>query len=74
MTSKQTLDKIKSPFIYTFNHEGPAVINVMRDLMVVLFEHLDITSRLDLDLRIKYIKRILRGSYINKFLIDNVIV
>ena len=42
------------PFIDMFNHEGPNMINTMCDLMVGVFEHIDITPRMDFDLRIKY--------------------
>ena len=34
----------------------------MRDLMLGVFEHLDITSKIDRDIIIKYTERILRGS------------
>ena len=42
------------------------MINVMRNLMVGLFGHLDINSKLDLDIGIKYTKRILRVPALNK--------
>ena len=37
-----------------FDHEGPAVISAMRNLKVVVFKHLGITSKMDVDKRIKY--------------------
>ena len=64
----QNLAKRKSPFIDTFDPEGPVVINVMRDLIVGFFEHLDITSKMDLDIKPKYMEHILRGTYPKKFL------
>ena len=65
--SKQNLGKRNFSFIDMFDHEGPAVINAMRDLTVGAFEHLEITSKLDLYIRIKYMERILRGPAIKKF-------
>ena len=44
-----------------FNHDRPAVINAMRDIMIRVFEHLDTMSSLELDMRIKYTKRIMRN-------------
>ena len=38
-----------------FSHEGPSVVNETRDKMVGVFEHLEITSKIDLYLRINYI-------------------
>ena len=43
------------------------MINMMCDLTVGVFEHIEITSRLDLDKRIKYIDRILRGPSLKQF-------
>ena len=43
------------------------MISVMRDLTVGVFEHLDITSILDIDIRIRYMERILRGTDLKKF-------
>ena len=50
-----------------FNREGPVMIITMRDITVRLFEHLDITSIMDLYLSIKYTKFILRGPALNKY-------
>ena len=50
-----------------FNHKVPAVINAMHDIIVGVFEHLKITSSLDLDIRIKYTERILRNSDMKKY-------
>ena len=41
------LVKTKFPHIDTFNHEGPAVVNAMRDLTSRVFEHLEFTSPMD---------------------------
>ena len=45
-----------------FDHEGPIVISAMRDLIAVVFEHLNITSPMDVDKRLAYTQRILRGA------------
>ena len=47
--------QIKFPYIDMFDHEGPVGISVMRGLIVGVFEHLEITSAMDIDLSIKYI-------------------
>ena len=44
------------------------MVRAMRDLIVGVFKHLEITSKLDLDLRIKYTEQILRNSAPKKFL------
>ena len=50
----KTLVKGKFPWIDTFDHMGSTVINAMCDLTVGVFEYLEITSKIHLDLRIKY--------------------
>ena len=50
----------KFPYIKTFNHEGPTVTSAMHDLTVGVFEHLNITSPMDVDKRLAYTQRILR--------------
>ena len=45
-----------------FDHEGPAVASVMRDLTSGVFEHLEITSPMDVDQIIAYKQRLLRGA------------
>ena len=50
-----------------FGHEGTAVINAMRDIIIVVFERIEIASNMDLDIRIKYTERIMRGPVLNKF-------
>ena len=51
-----------------FNHEGPTVINLMWYIMFGVIEDLYITSKINLDLRIKYTEYILRGSELTIFL------
>ena len=43
-----------------FNHQGPAVIRAVCDITAGLFEHLEITSDMDIDKKIKYTHCILR--------------
>ena len=65
--SKKKLVRRNTPYINLFGHEAPYLISAMRDLMVVLFEHIEITSIMDLDLKIKYTKKILIGPELNKY-------
>ena len=60
--SKKNLIKRQFPYIDTFDHEGPVVINVMRNLTVRVFEHLEIILPTDVDKMLAYTQRILRGS------------
>ena len=53
---KQNLVKRKLPYIDIFDHEGPALVSVMHDLTVGLFEHLKITSPMYLDQRVDYMQ------------------
>ena len=55
------------PYIDTFNHEGTAVIHNMRKITGRVFEHLEITSDMDVDKSIKYTQRILRGTALKKY-------
>ena len=41
--------KIKFPYINTFDQEGSVVIRAMRNIMARVFEHLEITSGMDVD-------------------------
>ena len=50
-----------------FYHEGTTIVNAMRDLRVGIFEHLNIISWSDVDERIKFIERILKGATLKKF-------
>ena len=50
-----------------FHHEGPAVVSAMHDLTSRVFEHLKITSPMDLDQRVAYTRSILRGAEINRY-------
>ena len=67
MASNQNLVKRRFPFINMFNHKGPYVISAMRYLTVGVFEHIDITSILDIDIKIKYTEGILRGPEPKEF-------
>ena len=49
-----------------FYCEGPDMINTMHDLTVGVFKHLEIKSKLALDLRIKYTEGILRRPALKK--------
>ena len=60
--SKQNLVNSKFPYIYTFDHERPAVVNAMCGLNSGLFKHPDITSHMDMDKSVAYTQRILRGA------------
>ena len=50
-----------------FDHEGSAVISAMRNVTVKVFEHLKITSPMDVEKRIAYTQRILRGTALKKY-------
>ena len=50
--TKQNLAKMKFPFIDMFDHTGPYVVHAMRGLIVGVFEHLEITSLIDVYQRI----------------------
>ena len=60
--SKQNLVKRKFPYIDMFEHEGPKFISAMRNLTVGVFEHLNITSTIDVYKMLFYTQRILRGA------------
>ena len=55
------------PYTDTFNHEGPVVINSIHNLTVRVFENLEIISPTDVDKRLAYMQRILRGPSIKKY-------
>ena len=63
----KNLVKRKFPYIDMFDHEGPAVISAIRDLTVGVFEHLDITSPMDVGNRLAYTQSILRGAALKKY-------
>ena len=50
-----------------FDHEGPAVVNAMRDLTSGVFEHLEIPSPMDVDQRLAYTQLIIRGDALKKY-------
>ena len=63
--SNQNLVKRKFPYIEMFDHEVPAVVSAIRYLTSEVFEHLDITSPMEVYQRIAYTQRILKLSWIN---------
>ena len=65
--SKQNLVKRKFPYINTLYHEVPTVISTMRNINVGVFEHLSITSPMDVDKRLAYTQHILRGAALKKY-------
>ena len=67
MVSNQNLVKSKFPYINAFDREGPAVFNTMRDLTSGVFEHLDITSPIDVYQRVAYRQIILRGAALKNY-------
>ena len=58
--SKQNLVKRNFPYINTFDHEGPALVSAMRDLIFWVIENLEITSPMDVNQGVAYMQRILR--------------
>ena len=58
---------MKFPYIDTLNHEVPTVVFEMRNLTVGVFEHLEITSTIDLDTIIAYTQLIFRGSALKNY-------
>ena len=67
LVSKKKLVRRNFPYTNTFDHEGPAVVSAIRDLNVGVFEHLEITSPMDIYQRIAYIQRIMRGAALKKY-------
>ena len=65
--SKQNLVKRQFPYIDTFDHEGPVVINAIRNLTVGVSEYLEIISPSDVDKRLAYTQHTLRGSTPKKY-------
>ena len=53
-----------------FNFEIPAIVNMMRNIMVVVFEHMEITANIDLDLIIKFTERVLKVQVMNKYIVN----
>ena len=64
--SKQNFIKRQFPYIYTFDHEGPVVINEMCNLTVGVFDNLEIILPTDVDTRLAYTQRIFRGAALKK--------
>ena len=53
-----------------FNFEIPVIVNMMRNIMVVVFEHMEITANIDLDLIIKFTERVLKVQVMNKYIVN----
>ena len=64
--SRQNLVKRHFPYINMFYHEGPIVINSMRYLTIRVFDHLEITSPMDVKKSLAYTQRILGGAALKK--------
>ena len=54
-------------YIDMFDHEGPALVIIMHDLTSGMFDHLDITSTMEVDQRVSYMQRILRMDAPKKY-------
>ena len=50
-----------------FDHEGSEVFSAMRDLTARVFEHLDITSPMDVYQRVACMQHILRGDTLKNY-------
>ena len=46
---------------------GPAVVRAICDLTSGVFEHLEIPSAMDLDKKVNYTQRLIRGPMIKKY-------
>ena len=51
-----------------FDHEGPAVGSVMRDLTVGVFDNLEITSPMYVYQRVSYTQSILKGAALKNYI------
>ena len=59
LTRKELVKKVLTADI-DFEHEGPTIVNTMNELIVGIFDHVNITSILYIGERFKYIKLILK--------------
>ena len=50
-----------------FDHEGPVVVSMIRNLTSGVFEHLEITSPMDVHKSVNYTQRLLRGASLKKY-------
>ena len=66
-SSKQNLIKRQYPYIYTFNQKGPIVIRAMGNITVRAFDHIEITSHMDVDKRLDYMQRIFIEAALKKY-------
>ena len=67
METTQNLIRRNFSCINNFYYELPVVVNVVHDLTVGVFKHIDITSKLIIYNRIKYIEIILTVTVLNKY-------
>ena len=56
--TNKKFNRITSPVIKYFDHQGPKVVRVLRNIMVSVFEHLDITTWRDIDQRWMYVDKV----------------
>ena len=60
--SKQNIVNRKFLYIDMSNHDVHASVNAVHDLTSGVFDHLEITSPMDMDQRVSYTQHILRGA------------
>ena len=65
--TKQNTKKWTFPVIKYFDHQGPKVIRVLREITVIVFEHLEITTWKGIDQRWMFIDQVLKGTDLTKF-------
>ena len=61
---------MRFPSINMFDHEGPTVAILMKNITAGVFEHLNITLKFDTDKSIKYIEHILTGTAPKKYCVS----
>ena len=54
-------------YINIFDHEGPVVISLMFNITGGVFEHLEITSPMDVEKMLSFTQRILKGAALKKY-------
>ena len=65
--TKQNINMLTFPVIKYFDHQGPKIVHVLRDMMVSLFEHLGFTNWKGIDRRWMFVEKFLKGPYLIKF-------
>ena len=68
MDTNKNLQKILSPIIKSFHHEGPVVVSVLRDMSVGIYEHLGIASWGKLDKSWMFFDKVIMGPALTKFI------